>query len=161
MCWCSLKTKQTVVLPLGELSWSAPCGKGGSSVTAEESEEAGRLLTAARSDLRAAKALAADTDQANDVIGFHAQQAVEKAIKAVLVTSGKEIPYTHDIAFLLDMVAGDVTPTPEAVAQADWLTPWAVAARYGPLVTPLDRKAAIVVADGAVGWATGIVGDGA
>ena len=39
------------------------------------------MLTAARSDLRAARLLAADAQQTGDVIGFHAQQAVEKAIK--------------------------------------------------------------------------------
>jgi hypothetical protein len=69
--------------------------RGGSSLTPEESEEAGRPLLAARADLRAAKVLAADADHANEVIGFHAQQAVEKAIKPVLVASGVEIPYTH------------------------------------------------------------------
>jgi HEPN domain-containing protein len=58
-------------------------------------------LTAARSDIRAAKALAADADQSNDVIGFHAQQAVEKAIKAVLVASGMEIPVRTTSVFSL------------------------------------------------------------
>ena len=38
-----------------------------------------RLLKAARSDLRAAEALAADAEQDDDVVGFHAQQAVEKS----------------------------------------------------------------------------------
>ena len=119
------------------------------------------MLTAARSDLRAANVLVADPDQANDVIGFHAQQAVEKAIKAVLIASGMEIPYTHDLAFLLDLVAAEhVNTTPESVAQADWLTPWAVAARYGASDAPLDRKAAITAADHAVGWATTTVEGG-
>ena len=41
----------------------------------EQLEEAARLLRAARSDLRAATLLAADVEQEDDVVGFHAQQA--------------------------------------------------------------------------------------
>jgi HEPN domain-containing protein len=127
-------------------------------LTPEESEEAARLLRAARADLRAAKVLAADADQANEVIGFHAQQAVEKAIKSVLVASGVEIPYTHDLGFLLDLATEHALRTPESVAQADWLTPWAVAARYGTSAASLDREGAVTVADEAVGWATMVLG---
>ena len=47
-------------------------------MTPEELEEVQRLLKAARSDMRAAEALAADAEQDDDVVGFHAQQAVEK-----------------------------------------------------------------------------------
>jgi len=127
-------------------------------LTPEESEEAERLLMAARADLRAAKVLAADADQANEVIGFHAQQAVEKAIKSVLVLSGVEIPYTHDLGFLLDLATKQALSTPESVAQADWLTPWAVAARYGASAGSLDRDGAVTVAAEAVDWATMVLG---
>ncbi len=133
---------------------SEPSERGGSSLTPEQSEEAGRLLVAARADLRAAKLLATDADQANEVIGFHAQQAVEKAIKSVLVVSGVEIPYTHDLGFLLDLASEQAVRTPESVAQADWLTPWAVAARYGASAASLNRAGAVTVAGEAVDWAT-------
>ena len=103
--------------------WIARFAKGERSLTPEESEEASRLLRAARSDLRALEALAADPEQEHDVIGFHAQQAVEKALKAVIAVSGTEIPYTHDISFLLDVLAEHPTPVPQTVARADWLTP--------------------------------------
>jgi HEPN domain-containing protein len=36
---------------------------------------------------------------------FDAQQAAEKAIKAILVSKGSRLPKTHDIAELLDLVA--------------------------------------------------------
>jgi HEPN domain-containing protein len=123
------------------------------SLTPEESEEAERLLRSARADLHALRALAADATQANEIIGFHAQQAVEKSIKAVLVSSGIEIPHTHDLSFLLDIMANRAVATAESVAQADWLTPWAVAARYGTSQASLDRQAAVTVADDAVNWA--------
>ena len=105
--------------------------------------------------------LAADAGQSNDVIGFHAQQAVEKAIKAVLVASGDEIPYTHDVGFLLDIVADRNITVPEPIVRADWLTPWAVAARYGGSDASLDRQAAVAVADEAVDWAATVVEVGA
>jgi HEPN domain-containing protein len=130
-------------------------------LTPEELEEARRLLKAARSDLRAADALAADAGQENDVVGFHAQQAVEKSIKAVLAASGVEIPYTHDVSFLLDVLADHEAQVPEAVAQAEWLTPWAAAMRKGAADNvSLDRGAAIDVAQAAVQWATRIVDGG-
>lgn len=122
-------------------------------MTPEELEEANRLLRAARSDLRATDALAADSEQENDVVGFHAQQAVEKSIKAVLAASGVEIPYTHDVSFLLDALGDHGSPVPEVVTQAEWLTPWAVAARYGAVDASLDRSAAVSVAAHAVQWA--------
>ena len=35
---------------------------------------------------------------------FHAQQAAEKAVKAVLLSYGADIPRTHDLAFLVDLL---------------------------------------------------------
>jgi len=129
-------------------------------LTPEELEEAGRLLRAARSDLRAAGALAADAEQENDVVGFHAQQAVEKSIKAVLATSGVEIPHTRDLSFLLEIVAEQDVAIPKSVAQAQWLTPWAVAIRYGTAEARLDRAAAVAVAPDALDWAAAAAGPG-
>jgi HEPN domain-containing protein len=63
------------------------------------------LLRKAESDLAAARALAADPDQHDDAIGFHAQQAVEKAVKAVLALSEVETPRTHDLTFLVSTEA--------------------------------------------------------
>ena len=123
-------------------------------MTSEESEEAARLLRAARSDLRALHLLAADPEQSNDVVGFHAQQAVEKALKAVLVSASVEIPLTHDLGYILELLPEALGEMPASVARADWLTPWAVAARYGGTDGALNREAAITVAAEAVRWAT-------
>jgi HEPN domain-containing protein len=68
--------------------------------TPEELEVADLFLRKAASDLAAARALAADPDQLDDVVGFHAQQAVEKSLKAVIALRGLEIPLTHDVALL-------------------------------------------------------------
>jgi HEPN domain-containing protein len=134
----------------------ARAAKAECSLAPESSEEAARLLRAARSDLRAAEALAADRQQENDVVGFHAQPAIEQAIKAALVASGSEIPYSHDLDYLLDIVAQEFDGVLEPVAEADWLTLWAVAARYGISAASLDRGAALVAANEAVSWASPI-----
>lgn len=47
---------------------------------------------------------------------------------------------------LLDIVAQQVGDIPVSVADADWLTPWAVAARYGFTEGSLDRRAALASA---------------
>jgi HEPN domain len=51
----------------------------------EQRDYARLLLDRARSDLGAFKVLMADSDMLDDVVGFHAQQAVEKALKVSLV----------------------------------------------------------------------------
>jgi hypothetical protein len=65
--------------------------------TPEEVEVAELFLRKAASDLSAARVLARDPDQGDDVVGFHAQQVVEKSLKAVLAVRGFEIPRTHDL----------------------------------------------------------------
>jgi HEPN domain-containing protein len=66
----------------------------------EHLEVAQVLLEKAQGDLAAVQLLAGDERQSDHVVGFHAQQAVEKAIKAVLVSRELEIPLTHDIGYL-------------------------------------------------------------
>ena len=40
---------------------------------------------------------------------FHAQQAVEKGTKALLIKHGIEFPYVHDIAGLFTLLEGAIT----------------------------------------------------
>ena len=64
-------------------------------------ELAGQLLSTARSDLLALSNMR-DPDAFDDrVFGFHAQRAVEKALKAWLSALGESPPYTHDLSLLL------------------------------------------------------------
>jgi HEPN domain-containing protein len=64
-----------------------------------------RWLATALADLAAAQALAAE-DVESWVIGFHAQQAIEKALKSILVFEQIEFPRSHD----LDRLAALVPP---------------------------------------------------
>ena len=121
--------------------------------TPEEFEVAGLLLRKAASDLSAARALARDPDQQDDVVGFHAQQAVEKSLKAVLAVRGFEIPRTHDLDLLTRLVARDPDDFSGALVGAKDLSPWAVATRYDDIEATLDRGAAVGVAEKILIWA--------
>ena len=54
-------------------------------------------LAKAESDLKTAQILIKDKDPPTDSICFHAQQAVEKLLKAYLTYFDIKVPKTHDI----------------------------------------------------------------
>jgi HEPN domain-containing protein len=85
-------------------------------------------LKKAREDLRAIDALT--TADVWGVMTFHAQQAAEKALKAILVSRQADVPKTHDTGRLLDLckVAGvDLSPLSK---DCDCLASYAVEVRY-------------------------------
>ncbi len=121
--------------------------------TPEEVEVADLLLGKAASDLSAARVLADDANQQDDVVGFHAQQAIEKSLKAVLAVRGFEIPRTHDLDLLTRLVASGPDPFPNELRDAKALSPWAVATRYDDINATLDRGAAVEIAEKSLIWA--------
>jgi len=88
---------------------------------------------------------------------FDAQQAAEKAIKAVFIAHGLTFPYIHDLGRLLTLLARGGIRVPKYVSEADRLTRFAVEARYpglsGP-VTKSDHRRAVRIATGVLRWAT-------
>jgi HEPN domain-containing protein len=64
------------------------------------SADAAEWLGFAAADLRAAKLLITDTGVPFRIACFHAQQAAEKAMKAVLVAEATPFRRTHDIIVL-------------------------------------------------------------
>ena len=119
----------------------------------EQLEYAEVLLRKAEGDAAAVKALVDRDEIADDILGFHAQQAVEKAIKAVLTLAGVDYPRTHDIRHLVDQLRQPGSAPPTAVEEAAWLTAWATEFRYvDPPPPSLDREAALAAADAAIAW---------
>lgn len=87
---------------------------------------------------------------------FDAQQAAEKAIKAVLLHLGVRFPYTHDLVDLLDLIEKTGKTIPKAVRGADRLTRFAVVTRYPGVMEPVTRREytrAVKVAGQVVRWA--------
>jgi HEPN domain-containing protein len=112
------------------------------------------LLRKAREDADAVEKLAPDPEIADSVVGFHAQQAAEKSMKAVLAACGDEFPWTHDLRHLMDRLDDVATPLPESLRDVRALAPWAVEFRYGETIDDqLDRKQAFALALDIIAWA--------
>ena len=88
---------------------------------------------------------------------FHCQQAVEKAIKALLVLQQAEFGKTHDIGELLALLRHTSTPAPEAMTESlRPLTRFAVETRYPPAAaSPAEAVEALGIAERFLLWARG------
>jgi HEPN domain-containing protein len=93
-------------------------------------EHAELLMRKARQDEFTMQKLIPDPASPDDVIGFHAQQAVEKMLKAVLAIHSVCYRRTHDLVDLLDILRGNAISYPEDIEEIRRLTPFAVAFRY-------------------------------
>ena len=89
--------------------------------TPEQREYAELLLEHATSDLGACRVLMAAEDMRDDVVGFHAQQAVEKALKVALVLADVDFPRSHDLRELVDIAVDNDVVVPDSIEQARWL----------------------------------------
>ncbi len=90
---------------------------------------------------------------------FHAQQAAEKALKAVLIAYSIPFPRTHNITALIDLLPQDIA-LPSEVEAAASLTDYAVLMRYpGNLepVTEEEYREAVRLAEVVVHWAETLI----
>lgn len=126
-----------------------------SSSERDPKAEAVVLARKAEDDAKAMQLLAPNSEISDDIIGFHAQQAVEKWLKAVLGSRGVDFEYTHDLHRLIAGVTTAVGEfpfdTPEVVA----LTEHAVPLRYDEILDtePLDRQAVVRLVEEVGEWA--------
>ena len=96
------------------MSWAAPCAKALFSMNGPS--EAAHLLRLARKDHQAMRALSDPKVAAVETFGFHAQQAVEKALKAWLDLSGQLYPRIHDLDELFRRLRQHGATVPEEFA---------------------------------------------
>lgn len=124
-----------------------------------QQELARLLLQKARQDFDAARNFSAADKIADEIIGFHAQQAIEKALKAILTCAGVEFEFTHDLALLLEEVEKLGHKSPATSDDVEELTPFAVQFRYSILGEdePFDRQAAAQLAEKFVEWARDVI----
>jgi HEPN domain-containing protein len=88
------------------------------------------LLELAKKDYKAALILAHAEDPQTDAAGFHLQQAVEKSLKAWLVSQRIAYPKTHDLSLLLGLLEDHdqyIEPIFRSLLE---LNPFAVQFRY-------------------------------
>ena len=92
------------------------------------------------SDLAAAR-LVAESSGPYDTACFHAQQAVEKYLKGVLINAGLSFPFTHNLDELA-LRCGAANPPPKlSDIDVTILTPYAVQLRYDPEFWPEQATA--------------------
>lgn len=89
---------------------------------------------------------------------FHAQQAIEKALKAVLTLHRCDYPRTHDLAELASLVADRGVALPIAPRELLRLNPFGVEGRYDEqLSTSVTPEEADGLAAAVLHWARTLV----
>lgn len=100
----------------------------------------------ARADL-AVTELIDDQRLAPEIVAFHAQQAVEKALKALLVLRQVDFPRTHDLGTLLRLCDAAGYSGIADISDIVTLTRYAVASRYPGETDAVEHDDAQVAAD--------------
>jgi len=107
-------------------------------------EQAERLRRKAAGDDETMTALLDNLSVPDEVVGFHAQQAIEKLLKALLSHHRVAFRRTHDLTELLDLLTAAGVAIPVDIAEVRQLAPYAAEFRYEdiPLGTeePFDRR---------------------
>ena len=117
------------------------------------------LLAKARDDEVLIEEIISKERIRDEIIGFHAQQAAEKLLKALLMA--RNIPYrkTHDLRELIDLITDHDIQFPESLMEIRTLSPFAVEFRYDYLPleeeSPFDRQKALEMVRDLRKWVEG------
>ena len=98
-------------------------------------------MAKAENDLKSAAYLLKVKDCPTDTVCFHAQQCVEKYLKALLVARGLEFSKTHDLGELIILIPARVRPHLDDREQ-DRLTDYATVTRYPGDYEPISLSEA-------------------
>jgi HEPN domain-containing protein len=121
-----------------------------------EANNAQVWLVRAKSNLRLAESGARIKNVLFEDLCFNAQQAAEKALKAVCIQNNVDFPRTHSIVRLVDILDAAGLTIPKAVKEADILTQYAVETRYPGWMEPVTKDEfteALALAARVVFWA--------
>jgi HEPN domain-containing protein len=104
-------------------------------------DQAEQLLLMASKDMKAMVLMILPESVDDEIFGFHAQQAVEKSLKAWIAVIGGTYGFIHDLRVLF-LTLRELGCDIEKFKQLIMLNPFAAQLRYEPLETvdePLDR----------------------
>lgn len=130
----------------------------------EELEEARSWMSKATRDLQAAQYLAQAEDPLLDIVVYHCQQAMEKALKSYLTFKRSPFPKTHALVLLVEQAADLDADFKSLLDLAEDLSPFATRFRYpGEALEPEDDEAqdALVKAAEAVDFVMDRIPEGA
>jgi HEPN domain-containing protein len=119
-----------------------------SSSRREPADLAALYAKKAGNDATAAREFADNSEVSDEIIGFHAQQAVEKWLKAVMANLGLPQQRTHDIDQLCRLLEKQGIELPAHRSRLAELTDFAVPLRYED---PAGRRASRPSGDGRAG----------
>jgi len=124
-------------------------------------ERAELLLRKAAQDEFALAKLVSDPESPDELIGFHAQQAVEKMLKAVLAVKGVCYRPIHDLTELMELLRDNAISFPAGLEDSRRLTPFATTFRYDDFLLQegeaFDRAWAIECVSKVRAWAESII----
>jgi len=106
-------------------------------------EQAERLLRMAAKDIKALDLMMLPDSIDDEIFGFHAQQAVEKSLKAWITAIGGSYGFVHDLRVLF-LTLRETGCSIDHFRHLIKLNPFAAQLRYEPMETvdePLDRPA--------------------
>ena len=124
-------------------------------------EDPQEWLNRAHSNLAIARSCT-DTSVYLEDLCFNAQQAAEKALKAVCILYHIEYPYVHDLAALVTIVAKNRVRVPDHVKEAAKLTRFAITTRYPHFLSPVKEEEyhrAVAIAESVVTWCESEIGN--
>jgi len=127
------------------------------------SGSAQQWIAYAEHNLALARLVEAHPEIQTELYCYHAQQAAEKAIKAVLLFTKAEFPFTHDLDLLLGLVQDAEVEVPVPLAMVGRLTPYATQTRYPGEwedVSEEELAEALALAEQAVTWARSLTRPG-
>ena len=107
-------------------------------------------IAKAEEDLAVARQLLRENTLFASTVCFHAQQAAEKWLKAVLTQTQAPFPKTHDLAILLDLLAAASPDVTHILTDAVTLSAYGVECRYPAELPPLtagDARRAVELAE--------------
>jgi HEPN domain-containing protein len=93
-------------------------------------EQAVLLLRKAAQDEALPDEVTGSVKVADEVIGFHCQEAAEKMLKPLLSAAGGALRKTHDLGTLMEALAVADEPLPSELDSLDAFTPFASVYRY-------------------------------
>lgn len=121
------------------------------------------MLARARSSLAKARGGVAIEGVFLEDLCFDAQQAAEKALKALLISLSVRFPRTHDLRRHLVLLEESGKEVPQRIKEVARLTDYAVQARYpsgAEGVTPEEYEEAVRIAEETIRWAREAIGGG-
>lgn len=117
-------------------------------------EEALRLMRIARRDQETFGLLLPLEAASLSALGFHAQQAVEKSLKAIVALRNIEMKRTHNLAELVRVLQEEGESVPLSIEEVLVINPFAVEFRYDDEIIPvISREELKMRMDRIMDWA--------